>query len=847
MKKQTLFLAAALCAMFLAALPVAADPALDAAFNALKTYQFGQDREPLSVVNDAVQSSYGNKELRAVVEQKLAETLAQGCTDDAARFICRELAEIATDVSVPALAGLLKNETLAEAAIDALERTPGDMASAVLRDALGTLADRYKIGVINALAARRDLAAVPALAGLAAGDNADLAVAALRALGMIGGKEAQAAVATALASPASPVRNAAVDAAILQAEGLLKAGDAKAAQALFQTMTGAGEAMHVRTAALRGVAACDPANAPELLREAFKSGDAGLQAAATALLREAENPATLAEFAKQLDTFDVAAQLLLLPAMSDRGVAIEAPQFKKLFAADEAVALAAIQAAPACGDAACAELLVDLAANAKGDIRRAARENLVAMRNAGVNSALLNLAKQGNGESAAEAVRALGDRVAKEAAADLTQLAAASDEPVGSEAWKALKNVAPAEALPELVGMLVAMKNRDAAEQAAVRTIAAAAERIDDPERRADAVLAELAKEPKDIAVRTALLKVLGQIPSAASLSAILPELEDSNDVIRQAAIAALAGWPTVAPAEALEAVVRAPRNDNERSAAFAGFVDVLKTGRGGTPQVFVNGYKKAVALAANENEKKRVLSALGGLQAAEAFELIDAAAQGANLPSETALATLNAAKTLWGAYPEEAKTRLAALAGADNEDLRKQAAAILDLMSKTGDFITAWEYSGPYMAPGKPDTALLDTAFPPEDPAAKDVAWQVFPAAANPDQPTTLDLGRVIGGEQRVAYLRTFVNAPAACDAVLLVGSNDGVKVLVNGAVVHKNNIGRPLNADNDQVAIKLNAGWNTIILAVSQMGGDWGACARVHNANGEAVPGLRFSVKPE
>jgi hypothetical protein len=113
-------------------------------------------------------------------------------------------------------------------------------------------------------------------------------------------------------------------------------------------------------------------------------------------------------------------------------------------------------------------------------------------------------------------------------------------------------------------------------------------------------------------------------------------------------------------------------------------------------------------------------------------------------------------------------------------------------------------------------------------------------------DEPWTINLATAIGGDDRAAYLRSRVWSPKAQPAMLELGSDDGVKAWVNGALVNANNTPRPLTPWEDRVNIELREGWNAVLLKVVQGGGGWGACARVRAPGGTDLPGLRFDPVP-
>ena len=79
------------------------------------------------------------------------------------------------------------------------------------------------------------------------------------------------------------------------------------------------------------------------------------------------------------------------------------------------------------------------------------------------------------------------------------------------------------------------------------------------------------------------------------------------------------------------------------------------------------------------------------------------------------------------------------------------------------------------------------------------------------------------------VAYLSSQLWSDESQQAVLEVGSDDGVKIWLNGEVVHANNALRGHKACEDKVAVQLEKGWNILLVKVTQGGGGWGFSARL------------------
>jgi hypothetical protein len=70
-----------------------------------------------------------------------------------------------------------------------------------------------------------------------------------------------------------------------------------------------------------------------------------------------------------------------------------------------------------------------------------------------------------------------------------------------------------------------------------------------------------------------------------------------------------------------------------------------------------------------------------------------------------------------------------------------------------------------------------------------------------------------------------------------LLTGSDDALRVWVNGTLVTQALELRPARPDQDATEIELNAGINRLFVEVSQATGDWGFYARLEDLDGNPV----------
>lgn len=86
------------------------------------------------------------------------------------------------------------------------------------------------------------------------------------------------------------------------------------------------------------------------------------------------------------------------------------------------------------------------------------------------------------------------------------------------------------------------------------------------------------------------------------------------------------------------------------------------------------------------------------------------------------------------------------------------------------------------------------------------------------------------------IAYAWAEIEMPAARKALLGIGSNDGVKVWLNGRLIHENWIGRPVRADNDIIAADFVRGRNRLLVKIQNMRGPWGFASRLLGPQAQA-----------
>ena len=177
------------------------------------------------------------------------------------------------------------------------------------------------------------------------------------------------------------------------------------------------------------------------------------------------------------------------------------------------------------------------------------------------------------------------------------------------------------------------------------------------------------------------------------------------------------------------------------------------------------------------------------------------------------------------------------------NDTLRQQAQQIISQTEQFDDYITAWQVSGPYTKESADGSGLFDVPFAPEQ-EGQEANWRLMPPGTSAGRPWLIELNKdpALAGENRVAYLRTRVWSPTEQKVRLELGSDDGVKVWLGGRLVHANNATRPAEPGQDTAEVTLKEGWNLLLVKLTQGGGEWALCARLRQADGSRLDGLKI-----
>jgi len=160
---------------------------------------------------------------------------------------------------------------------------------------------------------------------------------------------------------------------------------------------------------------------------------------------------------------------------------------------------------------------------------------------------------------------------------------------------------------------------------------------------------------------------------------------------------------------------------------------------------------------------------------------------------------------------------------------------------------IRRWLLRGPIPASAGDTTDYLGGAGAALPDSGDMVAGGAF-LPADADSLGGIDLNRVFAGntDHTVAYAHAYVYAPEDRTVLLVMDSDDGIQAWLNGQQVWSHILERGMRSGSDTVAVRLAAGWNTLLLeAINQTGG-FGVLGRLARAPGEpGLDGIRVSYR--
>lgn len=769
---------------------------------------------------------------------------------------CAILKRNATVHSVPALAKLLTDDQLSHSACYVLETLPGPEAAQALIQALEKTTGLTRIGIINTIGWRRDQASTPefnsrleqtataSLIPLLTNSDPQTVTAAARALGKVAGLDITHALENTLKSTTPATHEAIAEAYLVQAGKWQAKGDPQTAFSLFERLYKAEKLDYIRVSAYRGMILSSGDKAPSLITDAISGTQSPAQMAALQLVPFFKVPG----LATLLPKLQPEAQISLINVLGQGSYTDAAPAIAAFAASTNAdIRQAVFKTLGLIGGSSEIPVLLQAATSTNAIEQKIARQSLLTIRNGTPANALMAALPTAQPAVQSEISRALGQRGDPSVMPKLFECAKNGTDSTRLASLEALALLADSAQLPGLVDLVTHSTNASVRAEA-LEALNTTCQRIYARHRKvnADAILNGM-KESPDALIN--LLPVCSSLVDPQIREMLKTGMTNSNALLRSAAVRTLCEThdPELLP-DLVKVASTAPEPDL-RTLAVRSCVRLTTQDELVHLQIVqkIESFKTILGSAPTVEHKQIVLSGLGEIPDAKSLEIIIPLLNDSSVKAEAAAAAIKVSSAIHGTNSKLAAAALKqAIPLTTPPALREQAETTLKKIDEMASYLTAWQISGPYQAEGKKFDVLFDTVFPPEGTNASTVQWQVIPPATTPQRPWLMDILKFFGGEQRVAYVRTWIHSGADQPALLNLGSDDGMKVWFNGKLLHSNNASRALAPDSDKVPVTLNKGWNSLMLKITQNNAGWEFCGRCVKPDGSILPNIEISAVP-
>ena len=539
----------------------------------------------------------------------IAKKLGPGTAKPARTWILKQLEFNGGAECVEAVAALLSDQDaeIRDCARRALQNNPAPEATTALLAALDSaMDDAQRIAIANALGYRKNPAGVAALGNLLGAANQSVAVAAVDALGKIGGTDAAGALVEFYPNAAGALRTHIEHVGLRRAERLLAQGKRRVAAEVYGKLDKPEFPRPIRFGAMKGSLNAAGDRAAEMVLEMLASDDADRRAIAAGHVENLAGPAAMKTLAQKFPELPAAGQKLLLAALAVRANKAAMPlAMAAANSSNEDVRSAGIQALGKLGDARAVPVLV--AAMAAGEAGSdAARESLCEVFGDGVDEAIVTAMQKAQPNLRGTLIDVLQDRRAVSAAGALLEEAGHEDAGIRDRAIRALGELAGADAVEPLIALLLAAdrgRQRDDIEKAIMFVCG----RIPEADQRADPVLEVMSRSSEED--RAALLPLLGRIGGKNALEEVNRAIRSDKPEVQEAGVRAISNWPDASVAADLLDLAQHAENKTYVTWALRAYIRVVTLPSERPDTETLSLLKKAMEMATRDDERRLVVS----------------------------------------------------------------------------------------------------------------------------------------------------------------------------------------------------------------------------------------------
>ena len=587
---------------------------------------------------------------------------------------CQRLAIIGTSKSVPVIAQFLADPVLSHYARFALEANPSPEVDKVFRGSLSELKGRQLVGVINSIATRKDTQSVPSLLLLAAGDNIEVAAAALSALGMLATAESINAVEQAL-SQKPALRVTAADACLTAADQLLVGGKNAAALRILTALRKADLPKHINVASRLGEIRAGSQNVNELMNSYLQDQDPALFRIGLELAQHLTDAETTGQLLKQLEAMPPTRQVLLMYVLGNRGDVLALPlAIKATDSNDARMKVAALQVLGTLGDGSAVPTLLKAATSNDKALTVIASDSLAELKGDDVDTQLANRLQNSSGRERLVLVDVAGRRGITRVIPLLLKYVTSEDVELRNSAIDGLGMTVGLKDFPQLVDQMLAIGSSPSAKPMK-EALRKACQRMGDQDAASQILLDRMTNATP--AAQTELMDLLIYVGGQQALAGAQAAAESNDDATANAATQALGRWLTPDAAPVLLELAKSG-NSAYRVRCLRGYIRIIRQ-FGLRPAQRFQMSKLAFAAATRDEERKLILNTLTRFPSVQGLRMVVPHLANPSLSEEASKAAVAIADRIVNNDPQSVSSAMTkVITVTTNEEVAKRAKVLL-------------------------------------------------------------------------------------------------------------------------------------------------------------------------
>ncbi len=647
----------------------------------LAQYDYDKSRCWLTDMQELMMEAYGNPEAIPGVESLMINFLQSDATVAGKQYVCRQLGVMGTARTVPVLSDLLRTPGMAGTALLALEKIPGAEADQALLEVLEEGDEPLQIAIINSLAARQVKDAVMPLTIMMHSDSEKLALAAIAALGSIGGVKAAEKMDDFDHEAGASLKWALLDARLKCADRLMEEGEREKAAGIYGQVFEADPPPTLKYNALAGKFATSGEDPYRFISDHLRQEDPAFHPYVIRLVYQLDNSHGLGRIFDDLHgTENIPKSHLFAALAAIMDPSVHGEVIASLMDREEKqdVRMSAIRALSSIGEPSDVLLLAALAASPSGPEKELARQSLYMLPGAGTNKTIRSGIREENGGIRAELIRSTGERNMEGVAGLLFEYASDPDPNVRVESIRALGKLATPDMMTDLIKVLSQTDTRRE-RQEAERAIYAVTQKMPENVDKSASIIEALGDIQAAEAL-TSLINLIGMIGDGKDLAVLREYLDSGEEEVQLAVIRAMSGWPDAGPMQDLKQLVSTTGDQRKHTLALRGYVDVTLVDERLSDAEKLREIRHAFDISATTAESRIVISGLSRIGSLEALDMAVGLLEEPGLRKEAEAAIVRIAEATSWEYPEETSRRMrSVIEKIDDEESARRIQRILE------------------------------------------------------------------------------------------------------------------------------------------------------------------------